>query len=116
MAYTEISVITAGTAGTAPTAANSDTVNSGNKFYNDGKTFLQASAAGTVGTVQVEVVNPRPGYAGTSVAIALDGTATLHAGPFPRDVFNVVGGADAGCVRMTYAGAGSAVIDLVPYR
>jgi len=116
MAYTELTVLSAGTAGTAPTAADSDVTNDGNKFYNDGKTFLQASADGTAGTVQVEVVNPRPGYAGTSVAIALDGTATLHAGPFPRDVFNIVGGADAGCVRLTYAGSGSAVIDLVPYH
>lgn len=113
MAETALSVVTVGKAGTAKTTANADTSN-GNKFANDGRTFLYLFNNGSTGSATVTIATQKTvgGYAVGDQAIALSTTQEKIAGPFDPDIFN-----DAdGNVTMTITGTGAADVDLLAFK
>jgi len=113
MAETALTVTTVGKAGTAKTTANADTSN-GNKFANDGKTFLYIYNNGATGTASVNIATAATvgGYAVGDQAISVTTTQEKIAGPFDPAVFN-----DAdGNVTMTITGTGAADVDLMAFK
>ena len=86
-------------------AANAD----GEKFLNDGKTFLEVlntnAATCTVTAVSTRTID---GLAVADLEVAVEQNERLFIGPFPRDTFNQPSGADAGRVYVNF----SAVTDV----
>lgn len=115
MAYTALTVYAAGTGGVAYT--KTDSTVGGLKFSNDGNVYLYLHNNGaSTATVTVVTPNTYQGLAVDNVAIALTAGQIKIAGPFPTELFNVASGDDAGCVRLTFGGTGSADVDVMAFR
>lgn len=115
MAYTALTVYPAGTSGVPYT--KTDSTGGGLKFSNDGNVYLYIDNNGaSAATVTVETPNTYQGLAIDDVAISLTAGQIKIAGPFPTELFNVASGDDAGCVRLTFGGTGSADVDVMAFR
>lgn len=113
MAETALTVTTVGKAGTAKTTANADTSN-GNKFANDGRTFLYLFNNGSTGSATVTIATAKTvgGYAVGNQDISLTTTQEKIAGPFDPDIFN-----DAdGNVTLSISGAGATDVDFMAFK
>lgn len=117
MAYTALTVAVPGESGAAVSMTNADTVN-GNKFENDGKTMLDLHNNGSTGsaTVTIETGATAGGNAIADRTVTLTTGQRKRVGPFPPKYYNVESGTDAGCVRLTYSGAGAADVDVEAFR
>lgn len=113
MAYTQLTVAVPTDSGAAVAMANADTGN-GNKFENDGKTILDLHNNGVAGSATVTILTGGTvdGKAVADTTVTLSTGQRKRVGPFKRSVYNVGSGDDAGCVCLTYSGAGAADVDV----
>jgi len=113
MAETLLNVQTVGKAGTALSFANADTVN-GNKFPNDGRTYIELWNNGSTGSATVTIATGAVvgGYAVADQQISLSIGQIKKAGPFDPAIFNN----SNGDITMTITGTGAADVDIAVFK
>lgn len=100
---TVTSVADSGTSPTSPTLATMPTGGNGNKFWNDGSTFLlfknDTASTATV-TIQTGATLGGLAIADRTLTVSPSGSVNL-AGPFRTDVYNNKTGSDVGYVYLS---------------
>ncbi len=117
MAFTAIDVETPGRAGVLTSEATAADVANGNKFANDGKTFLyiEKGAGGASTTLTLSMTPTAFGDAVTAVTVQVTTNEFTVAGPFPV-ARNNASGDDAGEITITHGGADTTNITLLPFH
>lgn len=88
-------------------AANAD----GNKFYNNGKRFIEVYN-GYTATITATFVTPGT-FMGLAIAdktVAVAASTTKYVGPFPGPLYNQLSGSDKGMVYVNYTGVTSVTV------
>ena len=109
----ELTVTTVGRAGTAQSLADADQTN-GDKFQNDGRTFLILNnlTGATTATITVLTGSTYGGFAVGNQAITLNPAATKIVGPFNKAIFDQTS-TDAGYVYLDYSAATSVTLMVI---